>query len=227
MPWAVAGAAVAAGGAIYASNKQSDAINNSSAASIGESQLNRRMIQEQSLPYRQVGENALYRVQDLSGARGAGAMGEAFQEYQTSPGYQYQVDQGVRAVEASAAARGLTGSGAMLKALQDRGQQIANQDFGTYYNRLLNLANMGQNSALNSAQQAAQVGQGISQTLASQGTAQAQIIGNTNAGVTNALNNGLNNYTYMQGMQQQPNALMNGNYAAGAGGYGGAGPFLG
>lgn len=50
-------------------------------------------------------------------------------DYMASPGYQFQQDEARRAILASASATGALQSGAALKELQDRAQQIALQDF--------------------------------------------------------------------------------------------------
>jgi hypothetical protein len=100
-------------------------------------------------------------------------------------------------------------SGATLKALQQRGQQLANQDFGTYYNRLMGMVQTGQNSAAGVGASGVQTAGGVAQTLASGASTQASIYGNAAQGIGNAVNNGANNYAYNQSIygQQKPNAL--------------------
>jgi hypothetical protein len=51
-------------------------------------------------------------------------------QFQASPGYQYQVDQAQKATLANAAATGSLQSGAAAKALQNQSQQLAYQDYG-------------------------------------------------------------------------------------------------
>lgn len=51
------------------------------------------------------------------------------EDYKASPGFQYQVDQAQKGVLASSAATGALKSGAALKALSDRSQNLAMQDF--------------------------------------------------------------------------------------------------
>lgn len=51
-------------------------------------------------------------------------------QYRGSPAYQWQMDQGQKAVLASHAATGSLRSGAALKELQDRAQQMAYKDYG-------------------------------------------------------------------------------------------------
>jgi len=51
-------------------------------------------------------------------------------EYKASPGYQYRQDEARKSILSSAGATGALQSGAALKELYDRGDQIAYQDFG-------------------------------------------------------------------------------------------------
>jgi hypothetical protein len=106
--------------------------------------------------------------------------------YQASPGYQWQLGQGLNAVDSSAASKGLLGSGATLKAEEEYGQGLANQDYqqwlgnlsSTYDNYLGNLAGQA-NTGVNTATQ-----QGNNQlTSAGAGALQtAQIGANKTAG---------------------------------------------
>lgn len=91
-------------------------------------------------PWRQYGASAL--------AQFANALGPNFQ---ASPGYQFALDQGLRAIQRSAAGRGMLDSGQTLKALMQYGQGLANQEYGNYLNRLAALSGIGQTA----------VGQGI------------------------------------------------------------------
>ena len=158
--------------------------------------------------------------------------------YQKSPGYDFQFNEGMRAVQSNAAAQGMLNSGATLKALQARGQQLGNLDFGTYYNRLMGVVTTGQASAAGQATASGNAGAGLAQTAASAGSVQAGIYGGAAQGIGNQLNTRANYDAYQNSMYgQQTNALYggnpqqsainSGNYAYGAGGYTGQGPYLG
>lgn len=71
------------------------------------------------------------RLQDL-------ITGEDYSSFRESPSYQFSVDEGLRAVQRAGAMPGGTGrySGATLKGLQQRGQNLADQEFGSYLDRL-------------------------------------------------------------------------------------------
>jgi len=59
---------------------------------------------------------------------------------QTDPGYQFAQQEGQTAVSRAAAARGMNNSGNVMAALQQRGQDIASQQYGSIIDRLTNLA---------------------------------------------------------------------------------------
>jgi len=80
-----------------------------------------------------------------SSATPAQAQQDAFAAFRATPGYQFGLDEGKKAVEASAAARGGLNSGATLKALTKFGTNYADQQgFTPYANRLAALAGVGQ-----------------------------------------------------------------------------------
>lgn len=72
---------------------------------------------------------------------------QAMQKFFTDPGYQFSVDQGTQAIDRSAAAKGRLFSGATGKALEQFGVGTANQEYGDWYNRIANLAGVGQSAA--------------------------------------------------------------------------------
>jgi hypothetical protein len=129
-------------------------------------------------------------------------------QFQASPGYQYDVNQMMQAVQNSAAAKGGLVSGNTLQALQQNAGGLANQDWynaqNAYYGRQDQLFNMlqtlaggGQNAAANlgalGSQVAGQVGNnqiGAGNSAAAGSIAQGQIFGNL-----------LNNQSFLQGIQ--------------------------
>lgn len=127
--------------------------------------------------------------------------GYEYQGFQATPGYQFAVDQGLGAIDASAASRGGLFSGATLQASQKFGTGLANQEYNTYLNRLTSGAASGQAAAGNMANAGANYAQGAGQAYGNIGNAQAAgAIGVGNAltgGVNNAI--GLWNYQNMQG----------------------------
>lgn len=98
---------------------------------------------EDYAPYREVGTAALNRLRDLQ-MGDAAAREAAMEGFYTDPGYQFRLDEGRRALENSALARGGFISGNTGRALVDYGQGMGSAEYGNYYNRLANLASIGQ-----------------------------------------------------------------------------------
>lgn len=88
-------------------------------------------------------------------APGAAPGAPNYSAFFQSPDYQFRMDQGVQALDRSAAARGRTNSGAQMKALTEYGSGLASSEFGNWWNRLSNLAGLGP-AANNATQQAGQ-----------------------------------------------------------------------
>lgn len=75
------------------------------------------------------------------------AQRNAMARFQTDPGYQFRVAQGLQAVNNSGASRGMTYSGAQAKALNDYAQGQASQEYGNYFNRLAGVSGSGQSAS--------------------------------------------------------------------------------
>lgn len=102
-------------------------------------ELQERMYEEgvaRQQPYYDVGVNALRQMPGRTGA-----MPAAFQyrpdQLTQDPGYQFRLQEGLKALERSAAARGGLMSGATGKALTRYGQEAASQEYSNAYNRAL------------------------------------------------------------------------------------------
>ncbi len=74
----------------------------------------------------------------------------SLEDARNSPGYQFAFDQGQRAVQNSAAAKGTLLTGGTLKDLAQFGTGLADQTYGNVFNRALavNSNNFGQNSTI-------------------------------------------------------------------------------
>jgi hypothetical protein len=102
--------------------------------------------------------------------------------FYASPGYQFRLDEGGRAVDRSASARGLLLSGAQNKALTRFGQGEASNEFGNYTNRLAQLAGFGSGAASQTSSQSVQSGNAVSNAL--NGMADTRASGYLNAANT-------------------------------------------
>lgn len=209
MTWvavAVAGAAVVgAGTAVYEGNKQSKAANQATAAQQG--------MYDQTYagegPYRDLGTQAGGKLSDLLGtsgnasAPGYGSLLKPFtaQDYLSNqdPGYQFQLDQGQKALQNSQAANGGVLSGAALKDLIGYNQGMASTGYQNAWNRwntqqnntvqrLGSLAQLGESAASNQASGASTFAGGISNTIT--GGANASAAGGV--GAANAITGGVN-----------------------------------
>jgi len=166
-------------------------------------------------PWRTAGQGALPQVQNAAGMNGQEGYDAAMQAFHTSPGYKFQLDQGLRAVDAGAAANSFGRSGAVLKAEQAFGSGLADQSFKDYYNRLFDLSKLGETAASGQATASQNTGTGIAQTDLSEGSAQTSIYGNLGKGINDSVGTYMNNSLY----QDRTNALMNyGNPGARAAG---------
>ena len=113
--------------------------------------------------------------------------------FQASPGYAYQVQQGLRGVDAGAASQGILRSGATIKAEETLGSNLANQDFGNYWNRLQQLSGNGLTAATGIANAATGGASNIAQTDASAANAQSSIYGNVASSLGGSANQLLSN----------------------------------
>lgn len=97
-------------------------------------------------PYTASGGKAATQLADLSGVNGQEAANAAMGNFQTSPGYDFARSQGIKALDASAARRGLLLSGNQQQAVQDYGTGLANQYYQQYLQNLQNQASQGMNA---------------------------------------------------------------------------------
>lgn len=150
-------------------------------------------------PYNEAGQRSLNMLMDRLGALTAPiTMDQAFLE--STPGYQFARTQGLKAVQNSAAARGLGSSGAALKGAATFATGLADQTFGqqfqremdqrhAIYNRLFGPAQLGKDAAAMTGQFGTAAGQGIASSIL--GGAQAGAAGTI--GATNAAMGGMGN----------------------------------
>ncbi len=163
---------------------------------------------------------------DLSGYRdiGGSALGEmnrvglpemtrsfTASDFVKDPGYDFRMQEGQKALERSAAARGGLMGGAAGKALSRYGQDYASNEYQNAYNRfgqdrdqrfnkLSSLANMGQSAAAQTSQAGQNYANQAGDAIMSNGNAQgAASIASGNAW-TNAINQGIGAYGAFGGM---------------------------
>lgn len=95
-------------------------------------------------PFYDAGTAALSTYTDAMGLNGPAGNDNALSRFTASPGYQFQLGEGINALERSANARGRLYSGATMRDTLSYGQGLANQEWGNYLSRLTGLAGAGQ-----------------------------------------------------------------------------------
>jgi len=179
MPFSVAAAVAPAVIGLAGSALQSGAASKGG----GDAQAALAQSRQDLMPWMTAGGNALGPAQNLLGLNGQAAADAAMANYQRSPGYQWQFGEGLRAVDAGAAAKGMLRSGATLKAEQTWGAGLADSDFQQYYKNLMGLSGQG----LDAAKAGAGVGSDSAKASLGQGDAQSSIFGNATAGLGSTL----------------------------------------
>lgn len=97
----------------------------------------------------------------------------AMDKFYTSPDYTFRLDEGLKALDRSAAARGQMLSGAHLKDMTRFSQGLASSEYGNYVNRLAALAGYNQVAAGQATGLGANMANNVSQLQASSGQARA------------------------------------------------------
>lgn len=233
-------AAASVGSSLIQSDAAGDAADTQAGATDRATQLQREMFEKQielQAPFRESGLTANNRLMQLlglsAGGDGNGSLMQRFgaDQFQADPGYQFRMDEGMRGVEGSAAARGGLLSGAAMKAIQKYGQGLASQEFGdayqrfnadqtNQYNRLGGIVNTGQGATNQLTNAAGQFGQQAGANMIGAGNAQAAgIVGGANA-LTGGINQGFNMYQQNQLMNMIRNPSTNGTWGTGYGGSG-------
>lgn len=123
--------AVGVGVGAYNSSKAIKAGKKASAANLAYAQEQNAMTSAAVQPYQASGAAALGKLQDPT------------KSFETSPGYQFRLTQGIGSVANSKAVNGLLRSGSALKAVSDYGQNTASNEFGNWWNQQKGLADQG------------------------------------------------------------------------------------
>ena len=237
---AVVGTVASVGGAYLSSKAAKDAAKSQSKSAQAGIDAELQMFregQEATAPWREMGEGALGQLGSIYGISPVTQVedpetGEmitsqadqvnpydAFKAQQDrlregfteSPGYGYQLEQANKAAMRSAAAGGMSGSGAEMKELQRVAQGQAAGEWGNYLNSfneytnsLKSIANVGQTTATQGAQMGANVAGSVAGGYKQMGAAQAQNDINQANVMTGAIQQGVNAYGMYKGYNQQP-----------------------
>lgn len=178
----LAAAAASAAAGAYGANKAANAQKNA-ATQATDTQRNMFDVTQQKLaPYNTAGSNSVDilngRIKDLTAPV---VMDQAALE--NTPGYKFNLTQGLKAVQNGASARGLGTSGAALKGAATYATGLADSTYQNQfanavtnqtnsYNRLLQLAGLGENAAAGVGNAATTTGASIGNNIIGAGNAQ-------------------------------------------------------
>jgi hypothetical protein len=189
------GAAIGGAGSYFGAKAQADAAGDAA-------RIEKRRLRE-LLPYRQAGYRGLQQFEEGIGRQPQYA--DVLANIESDPGYQFQLEQGQRAIEGGAAARGNLLSGRTLRGLTEFGQQLGTGYADQAYSREMGAFQNQQNQLLNlmqSGQSATGVQSSLPQLAMAGGQAQANMIG----GIANTAMGGLSNLYLANLLKPQPGA---------------------
>lgn len=226
MAW---GAVAAVGGSLVSgfmgSNAADSAANAQIAAAQEQARVQKEMFDKQvelQAPFREAGLKGQNQLLDLlglsgnTGAAGYGSMAKEFtgQDLYKDPGYAFRLNEGVKALDRSAAARGGLLGGNQLRGVTQFGQDYGSQEYMNAFNRfqteraarlnpLQSLMGAGQTSANTLTSAAGNLGNALGESAINAGNARASgYIGSANA-ISNAIGQGVNYYNADQAQRQQ------------------------
>jgi len=206
MPWGIAAAAVGSvASAAIGASAASDAADAQLTASNNSLALQKQMFdvtQANLEPYNTTGQNALQQLASLYGLGGGGpSAANQLAQLKNFPGYQFDLDQGMLALQRSAAATSGNVNTGSLKDLMTFGEGLASNEFGNYGNMLMGIAGLGENAAAGVGNAAITTGANGGNSLLAGGQAAASgIVGGANA-VTGSLNNGIQNAVLLNALR--------------------------
>lgn len=177
----VGSAVVGAGAQIFGANKAADAQRDAAQAGINAQTQMYSRTRKDLAPYREIGAQAekdlSTRLDDLT------APIELTQDWlESTPGYQFTKTQGLKAVQNSAAARGLGVSGAALKGAANFATGLADNTYKTQFD----VANTNKTNAFNRLKSLTDTGAQAATGTGQFGASAATNIGNLSVGAGNA-----------------------------------------
>jgi hypothetical protein len=202
---AIAGAATLGSAAIGAIGASNAADKQKKAAKKAAQAQQQALAQQAELakPYVEAGKNALAEYQKLAPYTPFG-----MSQFQADPGYQFRMSEGMKALERSAAARGLLQSGGTMKGIQQYGQNLASSEYENAFSRYLTqreaamdpyryLTGVGQAAAAGQAANIGTTGANLAEIAAQRGNVQAaQAMGTAQAfgGALGSIGQGVSSY---------------------------------
>jgi hypothetical protein len=227
---AIIGAAGSAAAGIFGGNKAADA--QKKAAKKAAKAQNAALAAQTKLvaPYVEAGKNALAEYQKMAPYKDFGMA-----EFQADPGYNFRMAEGMKALERSAAARGLLQSGGTLKGIQQYGQNLASSEYENAFSRYLSqrearmdpyryLTGIGQAAAAGQAANVGSTGAALAEIAAQRGNVNAAAAAGTAGAIGNAFSSigqGVGSYyanqpymNYLQSITPSAGGIGNMSYQA-------------
>ena len=235
---AIAGSAiVGAGASLFGSSQASKSADKAAkqqkkAAKIAAAQQKEALERQIGLqePFRQVGVNALAQYPKAAEYTPFG-----MPQFQADPGYNVRMAEGMKALERSAAARGLLQSGGTLKGIQQYGQNLASSEYENAFSRYLSqrearmdpyryLTGIGQAAAAGQAANVGSTGAALAEIAAQRGNVNAAAAAGTAGAIGNAFSSigqGVGSYyanqpymNYLQSITPSAGGIGNMSYQA-------------
>lgn len=187
-------------GSIFAKDAAEDAAEvqaQASRAAIGEQRRQYDQTRADMMPWMEAGKSALAQLRELT--KPGGDLMQPYQ-FEADPGYQFGLDEGMKAINNNMAARGMRKSGAAMKGLGRFATDYATTKYNEGFNRdqieknrlygvLAGQSGVGQTTA----GQVGQFGASAAGNIANYGMQGANATAAGIVGGANAINNGLNN----------------------------------
>lgn len=188
------------GSAIMGRNAQKKAANIEANAIQQGNDLQWRMFEQNRrdiAPYREAGTNALQLYNDILLGK------KDYSPFYQSPDYAFAQQEGQKAIDRAAAARGQYFSPSTMTALAEYNQNLARSGYGEYMNRLAGVSGIGQTATNSLAGLRTNLAGNIAQGLGSIGQARAS----GSMATSNAMNQTLNNLSGLYGMYQNQQVM--------------------
>lgn len=222
---AILGASLIGGAAsIYGANKASSSQSKAAQQALAFQQGVYNEGKQNLSPWIGTGQGANNLLSSFYGLGADPALGEnALARFRESPDYKFAFQEGMGALENSAAAKGGLLGGNQIRRTVEFGQGLASNNLGNYLSRISGISQQGQNAASSLAGFGSNMGQQIGNSYGNLGQAQASGY----VGMANGVNNSLNNlmlYNQM-GQSSYSNPTFTGNPAFAASGGSNLGAF--
>jgi hypothetical protein len=132
-----------------------------------------------------------YGGQKLDSSDWQGDQQNAFSKFQASPDYNFRLSEGTKALDRSAASRGMLLSGAQTKGVQQYGSDLASGEYANWFNRLAGVGSQGLSAAGTGVQSNLNALGQQNQALAGQASAYQNSANALASGISSGINNAL------------------------------------